>query len=69
MKLHATWIELKFNLIELSSNLRIELKINGMQIGFLKNQNLLVTVVLEKKALKTHIFKKTLSISFYLRMG
>jgi hypothetical protein len=22
-----------------------------------------------KKALKTHIFKKTLSISFYLRMG
>jgi hypothetical protein len=30
-----------------------------MQIGFLKNQNLLVTVVLEKKALKTHIFKNT----------
>jgi len=69
MKLHATWIELKFNLIEMSSNSRIELKINGMQIGFLKNQNLLVIVVLEKKALKTHIFKKTLSISFYLRMG
>jgi len=65
MKLHATWIEL-------SSNSWIELnwmKINGMQIGSKKNQNLLVTLVLEKKALKTHIFKKTLSISFYLRMG
>jgi len=54
MKLHATWIELSSNSwIELNW---IEWKINGMQIGFKKNQNLLVTVVLEKKALKTHIF-------------
>jgi hypothetical protein len=56
MQLELNWIQ-------------IELKINGMQIDFLKNQNFLVTVVLEKNALKTHIFKKTLSISFNLRMG
>jgi hypothetical protein len=67
MKLHATCIELSLNSwIELNW---IEWKINGIQIGFKKNQNLLVTVVLEKKALKTHIFKKALSISFYLKMG
>ncbi len=31
MKLHATWIELKFNLIKLSSNLRIELNSNWIK--------------------------------------
>jgi hypothetical protein len=69
IEIQFNWIEFKFtNWIELNW-IQIELKINGMQFGFLKNQNLLVNVVLEKKALKTHIFKKTLSISFYLRMG
>ncbi len=60
MKLHATWIELNW--------IQVELKINGMQIGFLKNQNLLVTGVGKKGFENTHI-QKTLSISFYLRMG
>jgi hypothetical protein len=62
-------IACNFNWIEFKFTNSIELKINGMQIGIKNVQNLLVTVVLEKKALKTHIFKKTLSISFYLRMG
>ncbi len=62
-------MQLELNWVQIHELNWIEWKINGMQIGFKKNQNLLVTVVLEKKALKTHIFKKTLSISFYLRMG
>jgi hypothetical protein len=62
-------MELELNWVQIHELNWIEWKINGMQIGFKKNQNLLMIVVLEKKVLKTLIFKKTLSISFYLRMG
>jgi hypothetical protein len=45
MKLHATWIQLKWTKFKLLDLIQIQLKRNGMQIGEKCIENLLVNVV------------------------